>query len=102
MAQSQLMFEQTNKIMKDRHDANMTSMQTNFDRSMEQARRTQDAIDRSAAATIHYVSDTNVVRYNGNGAHGTMSTDWADALTRNDPQNFSVVPMSQYVKGVDY
>ena len=102
MVMSQAMFEQTSKIMNDRYQANMTSMREKFEHSMAQARNTQDAIDRAAAGTVNFALDRNVVQYNGDGSHGTMSSDWASVLTRADPQNFSIVPMSQYVKGVDY
>ncbi len=102
MAVIRAMAEQSSALMQDRHDANMALMQSNFEHAMAQARRSQDAIDRSAAATIRYVGDSTVMRYEPTGEHVEVSSSWASDLARDDPQNFSVVPLSQYVKGVDY
>jgi len=99
---SRAMFEQSNARMQAEHDAFMANMQEGFERSMARARATQDAIDRSAAAMTRYAGDTTVVRYNPTSEHWVVGVDWGDRLVRDDPENFSAVPMTEYVKGVDY
>lgn len=70
--------------------------------SMANARASRDAMDRSTAGFINHILDRSVIQHNPTGAHGTMDSGLASALERSDPQNFSPVPISQYVKGVDY
>jgi hypothetical protein len=36
------------------------------------------------------------------GARGSAGADFAASIVRNDPQNFRVVPVSEYRKGIDY
>jgi hypothetical protein len=95
------MFEQSSEAMRAQHEAFMERQQASFESSMAQARAAQDAIDRSAAAMIRYASDTRVVEYGVTGEHATIGANWADALVKSDP-NFTIVPLKQYIKGVDY
>ena len=95
------MFQQSNEAMRAQHEAFMKRQQASFESSMAQAREAQDAIDRSAAATSRYVSDARVVEYGVTGEHATIGTNWADALVKSNP-NFTIVPLKQYIKGVDY
>ncbi|HLJ54767.1 MAG TPA: hypothetical protein VKT77_06970, partial [Chthonomonadaceae bacterium] len=73
-----------------------------FASSMANARASRDAMDRSTAGFINHILDRNVVEHNPTGAHGTLNANLADALVHSDPQNFSEVPVSRYVRGVDY
>jgi hypothetical protein len=77
------------------HDQAMT------DASMANARAVQDGIDRSTAGFVHYLNDSDVLR-TPNGAHVSVDQGTSDALRNFDPQHFSSVPVTQYVKGVDY
>jgi len=71
------------------------------DASMRNARAVQDGIDRSTAGFVRYLNDTDVVR-TPSGAHVSVDQGTSDALRSFDPQHYSSVPVTQYVKGVDY
>jgi len=75
--------------------------QATVDASMRNARAVQDGIDRSTAGFVRYLNDSDVVQ-NASGAHMNVDAGTAQALTTFDPQHFRSVPVSQYVKGVDY
>jgi hypothetical protein len=72
-----------------------------FDASMSHARSVQDGVDRSTAGFTRYLSDTTVMQ-SSSGARGTVNDSFAQNVVANDPQNFRVVPVSEYQKGVDY
>jgi hypothetical protein len=73
-----------------------------FDASMSHARLVQSSIDRSTAGFTRYLSDTTVVENATTGAHTTVNDSFADAVVKNDPQNFRVVPVSEYRQGTDF
>jgi hypothetical protein len=75
--------------------------QATVDASMRNARAVQDGIDRSTAGFVRYLNDSDVVEH-ASGAHLNVDAGTAQALTTFDPQHFRSVPVSQYVKGVDY
>jgi len=75
--------------------------QATVDASMRNARAVQDGIDRSTAGFVRYLNDSDVVQ-NASGAHVNVDASTAQALTTFDPQHFRSVPVTQYVKGVDY
>jgi hypothetical protein len=68
---------------------------------MSHARSVQDGVDRSTAGFTRYLSDTTVMQ-SSSGARGTVNDSFAQNVVANDPQNFRVVPVSEYQKGVDY
>ena len=72
-----------------------------FNASMSHARSVQDGIDRSTAGFTRYLSDTTVLQ-SASGARGTVDAGFAQSVVDHDPQNFRVVPVSEYQKGVDY
>jgi len=72
------------------------------DASMRNARAAQDCIDRSTAGFVRYLNDSDVVRRSPDGAHLDVDAGTSQALRSFDPQHFASVPVSQYVKGVDY
>jgi hypothetical protein len=47
------------------------------------------------------LNDSDVVEHSS-GAHLNVDSGTAQALTTFDPQHFRSVPVTQYVKGVDY
>lgn len=63
------------------------------------ARASADALDRSTSGFVHYLNGSDVVENLSTGARGSLDSGWAQSLTRNDPQNFRVVPMSEYRTG---
>jgi phosphoketolase len=69
---------------------------------MSHARSVQSSIDRSTAGFTRYLSDTTVVENATTGAHTTVNDSFADAVVKNDPQNFRVVPVSEYRQGTDF
>ncbi len=73
-----------------------------FQTSMHNAQVAQDNIDRSTAGFIHYINDEAVVQHDPTGARGTISASLATALQKSDPQHFTIVPVSQYIKGSEY
>jgi hypothetical protein len=75
--------------------------QAAVDASMANARAVQDGIDRSTAGFVHYLNDSDVIR-TPNGAHANVDQGTSDALRSFDPEHYSSVPVTQYVKGVDY
>ena len=75
--------------------------QATVDASMRNARSVQDGIDRSTAGFVHYLNDTDVVAHSS-GAHFNVDGGTSQALTSFDPEHYRSVPVSQYVKGVDY
>jgi len=72
------------------------------DASMRNARAAQDGIDRSTAGFVRYLNGTDVVEHGPSGAHLDVDSGTSAALQSFDPQHFTSVPVSQYVKGVDY
>jgi hypothetical protein len=72
-----------------------------FDASMAHAQSVQNGIDRSTAGFTRYLSDTTVVQ-DPSGAHHTVSDSFADAIVKNDPEHFQVVPVSEYRKGSEF
>ena len=76
--------------------------QRRVDASMANARAVQDGIDRSTAGFVNYLRGTDYVRDTSSGAQGLVSQSTSNALTHFDPQHFESVPVSQYVKGVNY
>ncbi len=75
--------------------------QRTVDASMQNARNVQDGIDRSTAGFVHYLNGSDVVE-NASGAHFNTSAEASQMLTSFDPQHYRSVPVTQYVKGVDY
>jgi len=69
---------------------------------MARARTAQAGIDRSAAAFIEYIKGTTWVHDAGKGADHHMSRDLGSALVKADPARFTVVPVSDYKRGVQY
>jgi hypothetical protein len=67
-----------------------------FNASMAHARSVQSSIDRSTAGFTHYLNDTTVLENTTTGARATAGDSFADAVVKNDPQNFRVVPVSEY------
>jgi len=72
-----------------------------FNASMGHARSVQDGIDRSTAGFTRYLNDTTVMQ-SSNGGRATVNDSFAQSVVANDPQNFRVVPVSEYQRGVDY
>jgi hypothetical protein len=72
-----------------------------FYASMQNAHAVQDSIDRSTAGFVNYLGDRNVVS-GPSGGHVTMDDGYAQAVVRSDPQEFRIVPVSDYRKGVDF
>ncbi len=75
--------------------------QATVNASMQNARAAQDGIDRSTAGFVKYLSGTDVVQ-RSDGTHLDVSAGTSQALQSFDPQHYTSVPVSQYVKGVDY
>jgi hypothetical protein len=75
--------------------------QATVDASMQNARAAQDGIDRSTAGFVKYLNGTDVVQ-RSDGTHLDVSAGTSQALQSFDPQHYTSVPVSQYVKGVDY
>ena len=92
---------QTKEILASRQQAGLAQIKATGQHAMENARRVQEGIDKSAAGFIHYINDTNVVEYIPNGAHGTASSHLTQMLIQADPQNFREVPVSEYCVGSD-
>ena len=61
-----------------------------------------DQSDRSTAGMSNLLRNQTVLRDTGTGSHGTTSDSVADLLKRTFPGEFEDVPLSQYVKGIDY
>lgn len=96
------MNEQTNRWLAENKAAGDAARERSVGISMANARASRDAMDRSTAGFINHILDRSVVQHNPTGAHATTDIGLANALERSDPQNFSPVPISQYVKGIDY
>ncbi len=73
-----------------------------FNSSMQAARASQDSIDRSTSGFVHYLNGTDVVAHSPSGAHFNADSSTAQALVNFDPAHYRSVPVSEYVKGVDY
>ncbi len=80
----------------------MARNQATFYASMQNAHAVQDSIDRSTAGFVRYLGDTDVMQPTSGGAHETLNSDYAHAVVRANPNNFRIVPMSEYHKGVDF
>jgi hypothetical protein len=61
-----------------------------------------DSTDRSTAGMSNLLRNQTVLRDTGTGSHGTTSDNVADLLMRTFPGEFESVPLSQYIKGIDY
>ena len=75
--------------------------QATVNASMQNARAAQDGIDRSTAGFVKYLNGSDVVQ-RSDGTHLDVSAGTSQALQSFDPQHYTSVPVSQYVKGVDY
>ena len=73
-----------------------------FAASIANAQASRDARDRTTAGFIRNIQGITVIEQGSTGAHGTVDYDLASALVHSDPRNVTVVPISQYVGGVDY
>lgn len=93
---------QSAHLMAARQTAYNVGSQQRFNSSMARARASRDAMDKSTAGFIHYINGTTVVQHTPSGGHATVEANLAGALEKSDPQHFRVVPLKQYVKGVDY
>jgi hypothetical protein len=82
--------------------AEMRRRQAASDRQFAAFQRSQDAQERQFQAFDNNLLDRTVIRDTDLNAHGTVSSDLADALTGANPNLFQEVPPSEYVKGIDY
>ncbi len=78
--------------------ATRAQMSATFDASMDHARSVQNGIDRSTSGFVHYLNDTTVVE-GSNGARTSADAGFAQSVVDNDPQNFRIVPVSEYRTG---
>jgi hypothetical protein len=69
-----------------------------FNASMSHARDVQQSIDRSTSGFVHYLNDTTVLEGPG-GARGTADAGFAQSIVSSNPQNFRIVPVSEYRPG---
>jgi hypothetical protein len=74
------------------------NMSATFDASMSHARSVQSGIDRSTSGFVHYLNDTTVVE-NAGGGRSSVDAGFAQSVVNNDPQNFRIVPVSEYRSG---
>ena len=84
------------------HEQYMAGSENRFQSSMAAARASQDSIDRAAAGTIHLIQGSAVLEHTTTGFRGSLDAGWAQSIAEQDPQHYQVVPMKDYVKGVDY
>jgi hypothetical protein len=96
------MNEQTANWLRVNKAAYDVASQRRFESAMANARASRDAMDKSTAGFIHYINGTSVLQHNPSGLRGTLDANLASALEQADPQHFSVVPLKEYIKGVDY
>lgn len=73
-----------------------------FNASMSHAQAVQSSIDRSTAGFTRYLNGSTVVENSATGAHATVHDGFAEAIIKNDPQSFRVVPESEYRRGTDF
>jgi hypothetical protein len=99
---TQMMTQATMATINANHDAFMADSNRRFESSMANARAAQDAMDRSAAGFIHYINGTSVLQYNPTGGRSTVGSSLAQSLEAANPGAFSVVPISNYIKGIDF
>ncbi len=69
-----------------------------FEASMGHARAVQQSIDRSTSGFVHYLNDTTVLEGPG-GARSSENADFAQSVVNGDPNNFRIVPVSEYNSG---
>jgi hypothetical protein len=93
---------QTSAWLRSNKAAYDEASQRRFDSAMANAHASRDAMDRSTAGFIHYISNTSVLQHNPTGARATVDANLASALEKADPQNLSVISSKDYIKGVDY
>ncbi|MBD5655190.1 MAG: hypothetical protein IAI50_08395 [Candidatus Eremiobacteraeota bacterium] len=67
--------------------------------SMRNAAASQAAIDRSTSGYVHYLNGSDVVEHIGSGSRASVDANFAQNLANSDPQNFRVVPMTEYRAG---
>ena len=68
-------------------------------------KRTEAARDdsaRGAQGFCHYIRDEAVIADTQTGAHGTGGYDITDQIVKSNPERFQYVPISNYLKGIDY
>jgi hypothetical protein len=83
-------------------NADTAMMQRTFVESMHEAVALNDSAERMTAGMSDYLRDDTVVRDNLLNGHARVSDDLADGLVEADPNRFEKVPLSDYVKGIDY
>jgi len=82
--------------------ARARSSQAAFDQKLAHDRANEDARDKSFQAFDNVLLDQSVVQDTYRNARGTISTDYADALVKSNPDRFQYVPTQDYLKGIDY
>ena len=76
--------------------------QRSFNESMRQTAGLIDSGDRMTAGMSDLLRGNTVVRDRVLNGHGRVDDDVADGLVESDPNRFEKVPLSQYVRGIDY
>jgi hypothetical protein len=61
-----------------------------------------ESSDRSTAGFSDFLRENTVLRDTETGSHGRTSDDDAQWLMRTFPGRFEAVPVSQYIKGIDF
>ncbi len=67
--------------------------------SMRNAAASQAAIDRSTSGYVHYLNGSDVIENIGSGSRASVDASFAQNVAKSDPQNFRVVPMTEYRAG---
>ena len=108
-AQNNRMFQanqaavaQNNRIFEANLRANQQAFQQSFAQREAGILHQQDASHAAARAFIRTIQGTTVVADPATGKHYVAPASVAGALARQDPSNFQIVPLSQYIKGTDY
>jgi hypothetical protein len=82
--------------------ADMDLTQKITDNFMRWSNNLADSTERSTAGMSDYLRNETVVKSTETGGHARTSDDFADYLIKNYPNRFEAVPLSQYIKGIDY
>ena len=83
-------------------DAQRRAQQRWFDSFEKTMQRREDAQSASVAAFDRVIRGASVVANTATGRHYEAPSDLAGAIVNADPGGFHLVPLSQYIKGVDY
>ncbi len=86
------------QMLRDRLQDAATKMRQTGEILRSAARGQSEAFDRAAKGFSYYIRGVEVLEHSPTGRRGNFDRDFADAVVKEDPTKFRVVPPSQWCR----